>query len=100
LRTVPYDYEIHVAGTGVSAFHTDTVKFDPLTWKEYKMADIMASLELAKKGTRVICLAHKEYWLKMTESSKNQSIFISERRNSKRQDELANVIYELVSRNK
>ena len=64
------------------------------------MADIMASLELAKKGVRVICLAHKKYWLKITESSKNQSIFISERRNSKRQDELANVIYELVSRNK
>jgi hypothetical protein len=100
LRTVPYDYEIHVAGTGVSAFHTDTIKFDPLTWNEYKMADIMASLELAKKGVRVICLAHKIFWLKITESSKNQSIFISERRNSKRQDELANVIYELVSRNK
>lgn len=99
LRTVDADYEIDVAGTGVSAFHTDLIKFDPLTWKDFRMSDLLASLELAKKDIRIICLKHKMFWLKSTESHLQQSIHRREQKNT-RQNELANVIYELVSKNK
>ncbi len=99
LRDIDGDYEIDVPGTGVSAFHTDLIKFDPLTWNDYRMSDLMASLECAKKNIRIICLKHKRSWIKSAESYLKQSIHNREFRNT-RQNELANVIYELAAKNK
>jgi hypothetical protein len=99
LGKVDADYQIDVAGTGVSAFHTDLIKFDPLTWNDYRMSDLMASLECAKKNIRIICLKHQRFWINSAESHLKQSIHIREQRNT-RQNELANVIYELVSKNR
>ncbi len=99
LRQVQGDYEIHVPGTGVSAFDTNLIKFDPLTWGDYRMSDLMASLELAKKNIKIICLSHEESWIKSAKTHLRQSIHHSERSNT-RQNHLSNVIYELVSRNK
>lgn len=99
LRDVDGDYQIDVPGTGVSAFHTDLIKFDPLTWKDYRMSDLMVGLELAKKDIRTICLGHKMFWIKSAQSYLKQSIHIREQRNT-RQNELANVIYELAAKNR
>jgi len=99
LGEVDADYQIDVAGTGVSAFHTDLIKFDPLTWNDYRMSDLMASLECAKKNIRIICLKHQRFWIKSAESHLKQSIHNREFRNT-RQNELANVIYELASKNR
>lgn len=99
LRDVDGDYQIDVPGTGVSAFHTDLIKFDPLTWKDYRMSDLMVGLELAKRDIRTICLGHKMFWIKSAQSHLKQSIHIREQRNT-RQNELANVIYELAAKNR
>lgn len=99
LRNVDGDYQIDVPGTGVSAFHTDLIKFDPLTWKDFRMSDLMVGLELAKRDIRTICLGHKMFWIKSAESHLKQSIHQREQRNT-RQNELANVIYELVAKNR
>lgn len=99
LRDVDGDYQIDVPGTGVSAFHTGLIKFDPLTWKDYRMSDLMVGLELAKRDIRTICLGHKMFWIKSAQSHLKQSIHIREQRNT-RQNELANVIYELAAKNR
>lgn len=95
LRTVEGDWDIDVCGTGVSAFHTDTIKFDMKKWKYFRMSDLMASLELAKKGVRIICAEHKIFWLKNADSHKNQAIHERESKNSVNQDHVANQIYDL-----
>jgi hypothetical protein len=99
LRTVDSDYQIDVAGTGVSAFHTDTIRFDATQWKDYRMSDLMASLECAKKNIRIICLKHRMFWIKSAESHLRQSIHRREQKNT-RQNQLANEIHLLVSSNK
>lgn len=96
LRSVDADYVIDVPGTGVSAFHTDTIKFDMKEWKDYRMSDILAGLELAKKKVKVICLQHKIFWIKSTDSHNIQSIYRNEFKNT-RQNELGNLIYRLNS---
>ena len=99
LRDVEGDYEVDVVGTGVSAFDTDLIKFDPLTWNDYRMSDLLASLELAKKDIKAVCLGHKRFWIKSAKSHLRQSIHQREQGNT-RQNQLANVIYELVAKNR
>lgn len=98
LKEVEGDYQIDVAGTGVSAFDTELIKFDPLTWKQFRMSDLMASLELAKANIRIICLGHKAGWIKNAESHSRESIYRKEIGNNT-QNEIANAIY-LLSSNK
>ena len=95
LRDVNGDFEIDVCGTGVSAFHTDTIKFDPKEWKYFRMSDLMASLEIAKKDVRIICAEHKIFWLKMTATNVLQSIHRMESKNCVNQNHIANQIYDL-----
>lgn len=94
-RTVKGDWDIDVCGTGVSAFHTDTIKFDMKEWEYFRMSDLMASLELAKKGIRIICAEHKIFWLNHAESHRNQSIHEGESKNCINQNHVANQIYDL-----
>ncbi len=99
LRNVDADYQVDVPGTGVSAFNTDLIKFDATTWRDYRMSDLRVALELAKKDIRIICLKHNMHWIKSTETYLTQSIHRREQKNN-RQNNLANVIYELVAKNK
>lgn len=99
LRKVSADYQIDVPGTGVSAFHTDTIKFDSTEWDDYRMSDLLVALELAKAKVRIICLQHKMFWIKSAESHLRESIYRSQHKNH-RQIELANEIHSLVSSNK
>lgn len=94
LRSVDADYIIDVPGTGVSAFHTNTIKFDIREWQDYRMSDLLAGLELAKKKIRIICLQHKMFWIKSTDSHNIESIYRNEFKNT-RQNELGNTIYRL-----
>lgn len=96
LRSVESDYQIDVPGTGVSAFHTDTIKFDITSWEDYRMSDLMVGLELAKARVRTICLKHKMFWIKSAETHLLESIHRREYKNE-RQNQIANTIYSLVS---
>lgn len=96
LKNVDGDYQIDVPGTGVSAFDTSLIKFDPLRWKYYKMSDLMVGLELAKVNARVICLEHKEGWIKSAKSYSREAIHRKEMKNNT-QNEIANSIYLLCS---
>lgn len=94
LRSVDADYVIDVPGTGVSAFHTDTIKFDMREWKDYRMSDLLTGLELARNKIRIICLQHRIFWIKSTDSHNIESIYKNEFKNT-RQNELGNIIYRL-----
>lgn len=92
LKEVAGDYDIDVAGTGVSAFDTELIKFDPLTWEDYRMSDLMASLELARRRIKIICLGHKAGWIRSAKSHLEKSIHSREFKNT-RQNDIASAIY-------
>jgi hypothetical protein len=92
LRNVDGDYMIDVPGTGVSAFHTDLIKFDMRNWRDYRMSDLMVGLELAKAKVRVICIGHKIFWINNADTHRLQSIHQREKKNT-RQNEVANEIF-------
>jgi hypothetical protein len=62
LENVWDDVEVHVAGTGVMAFHIDTIR--PLMADfESVNADVWLSLRAEERGIKRVVLAHRSYWL-------------------------------------
>lgn len=64
LCDVEEDVYVDVGGSGVMAWHTDyfSVDYDRITTKN--MADIWVSLFASEKNLKIICLSHKEGWIK------------------------------------
>ena len=61
LEKVAEDVDVHVAGTGVCAFHVDTIR-PTLSDFESKNADVWLSLKAARMGVRRVVLAHPDRW--------------------------------------
>ena len=61
LEKVESDVQVHVAGTGVCAFHVDTIC--PMSADfESKNADVWLALKAARMGVPRVVLAHPERW--------------------------------------
>jgi hypothetical protein len=88
--------QIDVAGTGVTAFHTDYFKPDQIYLSEYKrMSDLVFSLE-AKKQSKVIMLTpHKRGFIIQNEIDETTSCHATESINPTKQNKIANEIYKL-----
>lgn len=95
LRTVNGNWEIDVPGTGVGAFHTDLIQFDPIEWEHNLMSDLMVGRELAKKGIPALCVQHKIWWLKNLLSQSDESIYKTESKDCTIQNKIADEIVEL-----
>ena len=93
LGTVHKDSKIDIAGTGVTAF----VPFEGCSqialFKEQKMSDIVFSLQAAYQKKEIICLRHKQGWIKAIPS--NVSIFKDEFKNDVRQAYFSALIYQI-----
>jgi len=94
-RTVKGNWEIDVPGTGVSAFHTSLLRFDPLTWDKYKMSDLMCGLELAKRGIPALCIQHRIWWLKSLITNSDYSIYREHKMNCEEQNKVADGICDI-----
>lgn len=59
------DMTVHIPGSGVMAWHSDTIKFDIKDFKRRNMADIWVGATCKREGVKVTTLAHKEDWIKV-----------------------------------
>jgi len=56
---------IHIPGTGVMAWHTDTIQFSRKDFKRKNMADIWAGIKAKNRGIDVVCIAHPPAWVQL-----------------------------------
>ena len=63
LKRNPYNMLLEFAGTGVTAFHTDTIKLRFNMFKKPNMADVWFGLEAKTQGVPIIALEHDEDFL-------------------------------------
>ena len=58
LNAVRYDTDVDVVGTGVMAYHADTINIDPGTFPRKNMADIWVAKLAHEQGIPLTVLAH------------------------------------------
>lgn len=91
------DEPVDVPGTGVMAWHTDTIRFtlDAFPQTHRNMADLHAGLKAAMDGVPVICIAHtgREVTLSPHIDHGRDTIFAHHRRDDRLQTEKANELY-------
>lgn len=91
LKTVYHDEIIDVPGTGVMAYHTDTIKFNLMDFETTNMADIWAAKKAKQNKIPITILSHTRNWLKESKLSDiNQSIYKSVSHNDSFQTEILN----------
>ena len=57
------DQIIQIPGTGVMAYHSDTITFDRKDFKKKNMADIFVGIKAKQCNVSVICVKHKKDWV-------------------------------------
>lgn len=67
LQEVDVEVKVHFGGTGVMAFHTDTIKIKYKDFKKPNMADIWLSINARDQKVPIITNPHSENWLKYQE---------------------------------
>ncbi|NIU00775.1 MAG: hypothetical protein GWN01_07550, partial [Nitrosopumilaceae archaeon] len=61
---------VHIPGTGVMAWHSDTIQFDLEDFPEKNMADIWAGIKCQKENVPIVCLKHKKGYIKSISNDK------------------------------
>lgn len=83
-----HDTKVQIPGTGVMAFHTDTIQFTAEDFKCKNMADIWVGIKANNLNIPVICIAHKANWLILQPTP--NSIWSQHHKNDEYQTELIN----------
>jgi len=68
LKNWDKDIIIDIAGTGVMAYHTDTIKFSIKDFEAKNMADVWAAKKAREKEVKILALNHKPNWIKHSKS--------------------------------
>ena len=93
VRTVDEDVFAHVIGTGVLAYHTDTIKLHVDIFEFTNMADIWFSKYCNDKNIPRLIVAHKQGWIKLSKKyDQRGSIFTHQSINDKKQTEITNSV--------
>lgn len=66
LNTQLFQQYLHVPGTGVTAFHSSTIKLSMSDFKRSNMADIWLGIVAQKNHVPVIAIAHRKGWIRMS----------------------------------
>lgn len=62
------DTRVQIPGTGVMAYHTDTIKFTQEDFKRPNMADIWVGIKANQLNIPIICIAHPSNWVRLQET--------------------------------
>lgn len=62
LRELDHDEVVHVPGTGVAAWHTDTIRLMPEDFSVANMADVWLGVACQKQRVSVVTPAHEAGW--------------------------------------
>jgi FkbM family methyltransferase len=68
------DTQVHVLGTGCTAFHTDTIRISYCDFLKPNMADIFFALEGQRQSVPFVVLSHRKGWAKPIEFKSSPSI--------------------------
>lgn len=91
LRNVNQNVYAHVIGTGVLAYHTDTVRVDLSVFEYSNMADIWFSKHCNSKNIPRLILAHKKGWITTSDKyDESGSIYTHQSINDRIQTEVTN----------
>jgi len=82
------DQWVHLGGTGVMAFHTDSIRLSMVDFPKPNMADIWMAKAAADQGVKITSLAHPARYVKQRRYSRR--IWVSERHNNGYQTEILN----------
>jgi hypothetical protein len=70
------DEKLHIGGTGVMAYHTDTIRFTIQDFKMSNMSDIWVGIKCLQEGIPIICVSHKRLWVTLSKKvDKGYSIY-------------------------
>lgn len=98
LKDVAEDVRVHIGGTGVSCFISDTFN-RPVGDLKYKlMDDILTGLYAAQQDVPITLLAHKEGWLKMSPEGQQDGIWQQHHSKCDVQNQLADEVWEVFSK--
>ena len=75
------DIKAHLPGTGVTAFHSDTLKLSIDDFPVKNMADIWFGLQCQRQGVGIVVLKHQPRWVGVLPNTNNGSIFHSSHKN-------------------
>lgn len=88
-----HDNFIHIPGTGVMAYHTDTMKFDISMFRTSNMADIWAAVAAQSKGIPFIAMKHTDAWIKLSRLiDDSRSIYYACHKSDKFQTDIVNAV--------
>lgn len=81
-HNVPIDSWVHEIGTGVTAWHSDTIKVHLGMFPYSNMSDILLSMEFQKAKIPMLVIAHKANWIRgATKHDPSYGIYYSVRNN-------------------
>lgn len=75
LGTVDKDYYVHSGGTGVMAWHSDLWRPQMDWFKAPNMADVFIGREAHVRGIPIVCIAHKEGWIRYIDQPEGTTIW-------------------------
>ena len=86
------DTFVHVGGTGVGAYHTDTIQISMADFKAANMSDIWFAKVCAEQNVPILSLSHKKGWIKESTYDHNRTIYSSCNSSDRYQTEVLNAI--------
>jgi len=82
LNELRHDKPVHILGTGVMAFHSDTIKIRYEDFRIANMADVWVGRLSQAQGVGMMCVAHSNRWVKPI-STEDKGIYQSKKKNEK-----------------
>lgn len=67
-RELAEDTIVQIPGTGVMAYHTDTIQFNQKDFKVPNMADIWVGIKAKQLGIPILCIAHPVSWVRLQQT--------------------------------
>lgn len=89
-RANPKDHRVDIPGTGVMAWHADSIRFSVKDFEQSNMADIYVGILARKQRVEVVHVAHPENWFISHDSVR--TIWKTHHRNDEAQTKLVNSI--------
>ncbi|MFC5571464.1 FkbM family methyltransferase [Lysobacter yangpyeongensis] len=90
------DTQVHILGTGCTAFHTDTIKVSYSDFLKPNMADIFFALEGQRQKVPFMVLAHRKGWAAPIEFKNSPSISGESMKSSGSRIDVRTITNELV----
>jgi len=93
-REVAEDVIVDVGGTGVMAWHRDTINFPESVFGRKNMADLWVAKHATEQGVEIVCIEHAADWILLSPwvDHWNWSIWAEEHKKDEYQTEVLNEI--------